>query len=198
MSDPTKPVPRKTEELPRTKPIGPDLRKEIRYLSNRTGFSWVGLRQADYSKRSADIIDQDSGTTNSSVQGGNRTTSTGYTFTDFLVKIFTWEATLGVKFDSGMGWLSTQTKNIVLEHNRPVNKFDLLLELDTDSNTGEPRQPFRIMRVFEIQDVHPLIGDGSRVEFYKCSIEERNLTDNRAYQPGQSNVYRSNRGQYDI
>lgn len=189
MSDPTKPVPRKTENLPRTKVIGPDLRKEIEFLRDRVGFTWMGLRQADYSKRS---VDSGSGT------GGSRTLKTGYTFTDFLVKAFTWQANLGVKFESGVGYLSTQGKNFVVQHDRPINKFDLILELNTDPNTGELRQPFSIIRVFEIQDVMPLIGDGSRTEFWKCNIEERNLDDALAYQPGQANISNNNRNTYTI
>jgi hypothetical protein len=152
------------------------------------GFQWFGLRQLDYSKPCAckmadSTVDADC----------KRCFRLGYLFTDYIVKGYMWISALGIEFRTSAGDISTQRKNLVIKHDRPVNKFDRVLMLDIDSETGKLRQPFRIVREFSVQDVLALTGKGGRVEFWKCSIEERTLDDGRYSAQGVEFEYKGNR-----
>jgi hypothetical protein len=152
------------------------------------GFQWFGLRQLDYSKPCSCKLATDQ-------RSGNckRCFRLGYAFTDFIVKGYMWISALGIEFRTSTGDISTQRKNLVLKHNRPVNKFDRVLLLDTDSDTGRLRQPLKIVREFSVQDVLSLSGKNGRVEFWKCSIEERALDDGRFADQGVEFDYKGNR-----
>ncbi|MCB1712294.1 MAG: hypothetical protein KDH96_07415 [Candidatus Riesia sp.] len=153
------------------------------------GTQWFGLRQADYTKRCGCTPEE--GTS----EGSNcsRCFSTGYLFTDYLVKGYMWMGVLGTEFNSIPGVISTQQKNLVIQHDRIVNKFDFVLELDHDPATSKPRQPFQIVKIYRVQDSLPIRGDDSRVEFWKCSIEERNIEDGRPNDLGTGYKYKGNR-----
>lgn len=182
-----------------------DLREELENLSKikvdlsnlfdetmnemlENGFRWFGLRQIDYSKPcscKSETTDVKTSCT--------RCFRIGYTFTDFIVKGYMWLSTLGFEFRTAAGDISTQRKNLVLKHDRPVNKFDRILLLDFDHETGELRQPFVISREFVVQDSISLVGKSGRVEFWRCSIEERNIDDGRAGVQGADYTYEGNR-----
>jgi hypothetical protein len=169
----------------------PDLREVIDSLIGKSnklfpngkmpiGFQWFGLRQTDFTEKC--------GCTPIEGTSENHTCSrcmnTGYIFTDHLVKGFSWMGLLGVEYSANPGLLSTQQKNVVLEYARPINKFDYILELDYDPKTNKVRQPFRIAKYNRIQDSTPIKGDHARIEFWKCSVEERNIKDGRAASGG--------------
>lgn len=178
----------------------PNLRDVINSLSgkettifsekgNTIGFQWFGLRQVDYTKKCSctGIL----GT--SDCPTCSRCMSTGYLHVDYLVKGYMWLGVLGVEYQSNMGLLSTQARNLVLSHNRPVNKFDFILELDQDPDTAQVRQPFKIIKYYKVQDSVPLKGDSGRVEFWKCSLEERNIKDGKPGINGAPMKYSGNR-----
>lgn len=172
--------------------IWPSIRETLESLVGKTnrlapnkkegvGFQWFGLRQPDYSKKCS--CEGILGTTDSPVC--KRCLSTGYLFSDKLVKGYTWMGVLGSEFMAKPGVISTQQRNLIVEYDRPISKFDFILELDQDPDTGTLRQPMKIMRYFKIQDTLPIRGDGSKLEFWKVSIEERNVLDGR---PGPSDT----------
>jgi hypothetical protein len=178
----------------------PNLREVIASLSGKSstfyslkgdsiGFQWLGLRQVDYTKKCSctGIL----GT--SDCPSCSRCMSTGYLFSDFLVKGYMWMGILGSEFQSNMGLMSTQNRNLVVEHDRPVNKFDFILELDQDPNTSKVRQPFKVLKYYRIQDSVPIKGDSARVEFWKCSLEERNIKDGKPGIDGTGFRYGGNR-----
>jgi hypothetical protein len=177
-----------------------DLREVIKSLMGETsslfpnqkqaiGFQWYGLRQPDYTRKCS--CDGTLGTnTNSTCK---RCLSTGYLFTDFLIKGYSWMGLLGVEYGTMAGKLSTQQRNLVVKHNRVINKFDFILELAQDSDTGIITQPFKIVRQFKIQDIIPIKGDSGRIEFWKCTIEERNVDDGRPGIEGNTYNYQGNR-----
>jgi hypothetical protein len=180
-----------------------DLRKVISSLlgipstlfptSNKSlGFQWYGLRQADYTKRCACSL-----TTPSTTETCTRCLSTGYLFTDYLVKGYTWLGILGFEYGIPVGTMSTQSKNIAIQHNRTINKFDFVLELDQDLS-GKIKQPFKITRYYRIQDVAQYRGDEGRLEFWKCYLEERNIDDGKPGSTGNSFEYKVNRRLNDI
>lgn len=178
----------------------PDLRDVIKSLAGESssvfpvqgksvGFQWYGLRQADYTRKCSH--DGTMGGSNSPTC--KRCFSTGYLFTDFLVKGYSWMGLLGVEFGTISGKISTQQRNLVIKHNRPVNKFDYILELNQDPDTGIIRQPFSIIRQFKIQDCVPIKGDMGRIEFWRCNIEERHVDDGRPGPDGTTFNYGGNR-----
>jgi hypothetical protein len=67
------------------------------------------------------------------------------------------------------------------------------MTLDLDPDTGEPRQPFRIMEQFILQDIEPLRGKDGRLEFWSGRVESRITTDGRPGEGGASYDYRSNK-----
>jgi hypothetical protein len=178
----------------------PDIREVIASLQGKAtslfstkdkgvGFQWFGLRQSDFRRKCSCR----------GIQGTkdnprcNRCYSTGYLFSDCLVKGYMWLGVLGVGYSAGPGQLSTNQKNLVVQHNRVVNKFDYVLELSQDFDTGEIRQPFEILRQYRIQDCIPIKGDKGRIEFWKCSLEERNILDGRPGMLGNTFDYGGNR-----
>ena len=154
----------------------------------QNGFQWFGLRQLDYSKpcscKSQAISEK---------IGCVRCFRTGYAFTDYLVKGYLWISSLGFETRTAAGDISTQRKNLVVRHDRLVNKFDHILELDINHSTGEIIQPFKIVRSYSVQDSLALYGLGGRVEFWRCAIEERNIDDGRYNQTGPEFVNKGNR-----
>jgi len=170
--------------------LGPDLRKEIEYLS-KSSFKWMALRSIDYTKPCSCAAIKNN--TLDPQPMCSRCMKTGYLFTDYLVKAFTWKDVLGVLFNASPTTISTLRNNIVIRHHKVVNKRDYVLELELNPDTGIITQPFRIIRMFQIQDVWPLIGDSSRREFWKCSIEERNVDDGRPGHRGTGYRYTTNR-----
>lgn len=178
----------------------PDIREVIDSLAGKSnklfpndkkaiGFQWFGLRQPDYSKKCSCTPVE--GTSES--PSCSRCLNTGYLFTDYLVKGYLWMGVLGSEYNSAPGLISTQQKNVVVEHDRPLHKFDFVLELDHDPDTNKVRQPFRINRMFRIQDAVAIKGDSSKIEFWKCTIEEKNVEDGRPDSIGTNYKYGGNR-----
>lgn len=160
--------------------------------SQSIGFHWLGLRQADYTKPCICVQETKDGI-RAPLKTCSRCLATGYLFTDQLVKGYMWQGFLGVEFGAGSGKISTQQRNLIVKHDRPINKFDFILELDQDPDTGKIRQPFRIMRTFKVQDVFPVRGDDGRYEFWKCSIEERTADNGQSGEIGTGFQYGGNR-----
>jgi len=164
----------------------PDIRDVIKSLAGEPsklfpssdipiGFQWFGLRQANFNSRCG--CDPMEGTTQNHTC--TRCLNTGFLFTDYLVKGFFWLGILGVEYGSNPGLISTQQKNLIIKHNKPISKFDFALELDYDEATEKVKQPFVINKYFKVQDSTAIKGDNSRIEFYKCAVEERNIKDGR-------------------
>lgn len=166
-----------------------DLREELEEMISH--FQWYALRQMDFSKPcSCKTVSSDK----LPVEGPcTRCFRFGYLFTDYLVKGYMWKSSMGFEFKTEVGVISTQKSNFVVKHNRPVNKFDNVMMVDVNPDTGVLRQPFRILRMFQVQDSMPLYGKEGRVEHYKCFLEERNLDDYRNGSIGTSFRYQGNR-----
>lgn len=167
-----------------------DIREELEELVPH--FQWFGLRQIDYNSRCSCF-----GVTNPdgipARESCRRCFRSGYLFVDYLIKGYMWISTLGFEFKTKVGEISTQRTNLILQHNRAVNKFDYILVLDKNPDTGVLRQPLSVMRTYQVQDSVPLIGKQDRIEFYKCSLEERNLDDGRPGDGGTQYNYKGNR-----
>lgn len=178
----------------------PDIRQVIDSLAGKTtklfpsnqkgiGFQWFGLRQADYTKPCG--CGGSLGSTEPTTC--SRCLSTGYLFSDYLVKGYGWMGLLGFEYNSKPGLMSTQQRNLVLQFDKTINKFDFVLELDQDPDTGKIRQPLRITRQFKVQDSVPIRGDNAKLEFWKCTVEERNVDSGRPGPEGTTFKYLGNR-----
>ena len=166
--------------------IGNNLREVIEVLTGE-GFSWLVLRRTDRSQTCPCVKD-------SQPQGScNRCLGTGFPFVDSTVKGYLWDRTPGVEFYTAAGRIATRLRNLVVENNQPVRKHDQLIEISLDPDTGEPRQPFEILRMYVLSDVLPMRGKGGRVEFWKAVAEERALTDDRRGEGGTGYNHTSNR-----
>jgi hypothetical protein len=178
----------------------PDIKEVLGSLAGRSNlfapsnkealsFRWYGLRQADYNHPCSC----------KSVQGTSdgvacsRCLSTGYLFTDKLIKAYSWLGILGVAYPAGPGLISTQQKNIVIEHNYPINKFDFILDLDFNPETGELRQPFKILRYFRVADSTPIVGQGSKLKYWKVILEEASIDGGLPGIADTNYTYRGNR-----
>jgi len=166
-----------------------DIRGELGELVPH--FQWYGLRQVDYSRQCSCMSQAPDGIPGSG--GCNRCLRTGFLFTDLLVKGYMWSSSLGFMFNTKVGQISTDRCNFVVKHDKPINKFDYIVVLDTNSDTGRLVQPLRIIRYYSVQDSIPLYGKNGRIEFFKCSLEERNLDDGRPNSKGTGFSYKSNR-----
>lgn len=166
-----------------------DIRKELRAVLS-TSFQWYGLRKTDYTKpcSCSDLSDGIRTPANCS-----RCMQIGYLFTDFLIKGYAWQGSFGVEFNSGSTKLTTQQKNIIVEHQFLINKFDHILELDQYPDTGKIKQPFKIIKLYSVQDIMPIRGEEGRYEFWRGTIEERNFSDGRPGQIGTENLNKGNR-----
>lgn len=153
----------------------PDQREHFEKLF-RDGFSWYGLRSVDLNKKCGCV-----GPDNRVQPGCKRCLQMGYVFTDFLIKGYFWVESPGFEYQAMPTPIATSTANFMGFHQYPIKKWDLLLELDLDNETGEPVQPFKINRTYVISSSAPIRGKNSRVEFYRCFLEERTLSD---YRPG--------------
>lgn len=174
------------ERLAKSK-AGEDLRKVVQDMADEK-FAWMGLRQSDRSLPC--VCTEGTGKPDGSC---NRCLGTGFGFTDYLVSGYMWMSVEGVEFYTEAGRIATQTRNLVLRHNRPVRKFDQILALDLNPDTGEPIQPFKVLKTFVVQDVMPMRGTRGRLEFWNCIIEERTFTDDKGGETGPAYEHTRNR-----
>lgn len=167
--------------------LGEDMRDSIEILGEEH-FSWLGLRQADRTKACTCV--KDTGTPRKAC---SHCLGTGFGYTDYLVKGYTWLSTDGAEFVSAAGRISTQTRNAVVKHTRALRKFDQILVLALDPDTGETTQPFQITRTFLVQDTLALKASGGRTEFWRCSLVERSFSNDKPGEPGTTYKHTSNR-----
>lgn len=178
----------------------PDIKDVIKSLAGQTnplvpnqketiGFRWFGLRKADVSKKCSC----------QGIQGTadpvpcTRCLSTGYLFTDFLVRGYGWMGVYGVAYPAGPGLLSTQQRNLIVEYDNTITKFDYILELDLNPETGEVRQPFKILRYFRAADSIAIVGVASKIKYWRVLLEEANINDGRPGPIGPTFNYGGNR-----
>lgn len=172
-----------------------DLRQELKQLLD-DHFNWYGLRQPDYNKKCGCYVSAKDGIA-SPDKNCKRCLATGYVFTDYLVRGYAWLGVLGFEFPSGPGFISTKAKQIIFEYSRPINKFDIVLELDQELDGKTLKTPFKILKTYVIQDVDPMRLDNARSEFWRCNIEERSITDYRPGEQGTGFTYKGNRSNVD-
>jgi len=153
-----------------------NLRKEIETLRDITGFRWIALRVADLSKRCTECMKQIPANYDQPSPYCKSCLGIGYSFSDKLVKGFRYLGAPGFDFKMNIGIINTQTQIYILEYNKEPKSTDLIFELLLDESNQNPVQPFQITSVYKIQNSFPLRGDNGRIEFWRCFVEEKNLS----------------------
>jgi hypothetical protein len=170
----------------RSKLLSVDPLVEIENLEE-SHFSWMGLRVADRSLK-CECTRQPGAT-----QGCKRCLGTGFGYVDQLAKGYTWVSNEATEFYTKAGRISTQVRHLVLSYDRPIKKFDQVLILDLDPDTGQPIQPYSIRRSFTVSDATTIRGSRGRLTFWKCTLEEQTFSDNTPGEKGTGYTLRSNR-----
>ncbi|RMG69772.1 MAG: hypothetical protein D6710_08275 [Nitrospirae bacterium] len=157
-----------------------DLRKEIELLADNVGFSWVALRTIDLNTKCTECSKRVGNQYETPPEECKTCFGTGHLYVDKLVRGFRDLSQPGFDFLSELGVVNTKTQVYIIEHDKYPKSTDFILELDLDEKTGQPKIPYKIQRVFKIQDAHPLRGgqpEGhpGRIEFFRCFVEERNF-----------------------
>lgn len=156
-----------------------NLRKEMKLLSESVGFSWVALRSVDLTKPTTEAqesVPQNYDQSNTSYSN----IVSNYYFVDKLIKGYRYLAQPGFDYQSQVGALNTKTQVYIIEQDKKPKNTDFILELELDEETGQPKQPFSVSRVFSIQDAQPMRGGQPEtipggIEFWRCYVEEDNL-----------------------
>jgi len=156
-----------------------DLKKEIKLLSESVGFSWVALRSVDLNKPTKEAQGSLPQNYEQSNLNYNNIVS-NYYFVDKLIKGYRYLAQPGFDYQAQIGTINTKTQVYIIEHDKMPKNTDFILELELDETTGQPKQPFSISRVFDIQDAQPMRGGQPKtiaggIEFWRCYVEENNL-----------------------
>lgn len=156
-----------------------DLRKEVELLSKATGFSWVALRSVDLTKPTTEAQKYVASSYDQSNVNFKHIVS-NYYFIDKLVKGYRYMAQPGIDYQSEIGTINTKTQVYIIAHDKKPKNTDYILELELNEETGQPKQPFKIARVFNIQDSQPMRGGQPKtinggIEFWRCYAEEDNL-----------------------
>lgn len=153
------------------------LRKELSNLVENEGH-WVALRSIDLTKPTTEAQEGIPENYDQSHPDYNNIVA-NYYFVDKLLKSFRYLAQPGFDFQSRIGVINTKTQVYILEHDKKPKNTDYILELDLDEN-GIPKQPFKIQRVFRIQDAQEMRAEdpgthhGSQI-FWRCFCEEHNV-----------------------
>jgi len=157
-----------------------DLRKELSILRKYIGHRWVAHRSIDLSKPCTECNRINNEIHNQPQKTCKTCYGIGYAYIDKIVKGFRYLSTPGVDLRSSVGSINTRTEVYILEHDCYPKPVDWILELQLNESTMVPVQPFKVTTMFKVQDCMALRGDSSRIEFWRCSVEERNLDSGRA------------------
>lgn len=168
-----------------------DIREELKDLFSTT-YQWFGLRQLDYSSACSCVTNSLNGSSTPDKKC-SRCFGSGFKFTDNIVRGYHWIGSPGFEFPAGPGVVTTQSNQLILEWNRTINKNDLVLFLDQEPSSNKLKTPFKILRQFIVQDAKPIRADNSRIEFWKCYLEERTSSNYRPGEEGTNFTYKGNR-----
>jgi hypothetical protein len=152
-----------------------DLRKELRQLRETLGFRWVALRSVDLTKPCTECQKKVPDNYDSGFAGCKSCMNIGYSYIDRLVRGYKFLGSQGLRYATNVGMLNDQEMTFILQHDATPKPVDWILELDLDETTLIPRQPFKVIAAYKIDDAHPQRGEDGRIEFWKCKVDKRVL-----------------------
>lgn len=156
-----------------------DLRKELENLADSVGFRWVALRSVNLSVEAKEAKKPLPDQYDQSEPGYDNVVENHY-YIDKLVRGFSYLAQPGFDFQTQIGNVNTKLRVFIIEHDKKPKNTDYILELVLNEDSGTPKQPFTINRVWKIQDAEPMRGGQpkgprGRIDFWRCFVEETNL-----------------------
>ena len=157
-----------------------DLRNEMENLRDSVGFRWLALRTVNFTKPALEAkkpvpLNYDQ------TEPDNQNIVANEYFIDKLVKGFSYLSQPGFDFQTQVGPINTKLRVFILEHEKKPKNTDFILELNLNEDTGVPIQPFKVTRVWKIQDAEPMRAGQptkkptGRIDFFRCFAEESNL-----------------------
>jgi hypothetical protein len=152
-----------------------DLRQELDLLKGLMGHYWVALRVADMTKPCKECMLKEDPNLDQPAYGCKSCMGIGFAYVDKLVKAYRYQAAVGLGLDGNIGVMDLESRVFILENGQVPKRFDWILELELDETTMTPKQPFRAVSAFKIDDALPLRGDNGRIEFFKCYTKNRIL-----------------------
>lgn len=152
-----------------------DLRQELELLKSLIGHYWVALRVADLSKPCRECMNKEDPNLDQPSAYCKTCLGIGFSYVDKLVKAFRYQAAVGLSLKGNVGVLDLESRVFILENGYVPKRYDWILELDIDEATMNPKQPFKAIRAFKIDDALPMRGDDGRIEFFKCYTKARVL-----------------------
>ena len=152
-----------------------NLRNELSVLVKSSGFKWVALRAAQLDQPCNQCIIRAGELYETTPSTCMKCLNTGYLFVDKLVRGYSYLTAAGRDFLSSVGNINTDLVIYIIEHNTRAKEGDYICELDIDESTETPRQPFKIIRTFKIQDSMDIRCDDGRIEYLKNYCEEYNF-----------------------
>jgi hypothetical protein len=162
-----------------------NFRKEINALKDTNGFNWAALRSVQLDQNCVECTKSVGAQYDQPSPECKTCMGTGHPYVDKIVKIYRYLSTAGFDHRSPIGNLSTRVDKCYIEHDARPKENDFVLELESNELTGVPVQPFNIIRVFQIEEAHPNRGTDGRIEFWTCTIEERNLELGKSIRAGE-------------
>lgn len=156
-----------------------DLRKEIETLASHVGFRWLVLRKVDLTLPCTECKTRVPANYDQVPSACKSCMGIGFAFSDEILRGFRYLSNPGFDFLSQVALINTQSLVFILEHDKAPKDTDYLLEVVLDESTGDIIIPPKISRIYKIQDSLPMRGGQpgpvGRIEFYRCSVEERNF-----------------------
>ena len=155
-----------------------DLEKEIGNVIENFG-EWIAIRSVDLTKRTREA-EQSIPAQYEQSNPDYQHIVANYYYVDKLARSFRYLAQPGFDYQTPVGTLNTKLRVVIVESDKLPRNTDYILELQLDENTGIPTQPFRIRRVWEIQDAEPMragqpVKHAGGIEYFRCFVEEDNL-----------------------
>lgn len=152
-----------------------DLKDELKFILEELQPHFVALRSAqldqkcpECAKRSGEQYVAVSATCMACL-------NTGHLFIDKLLSVYSYKASSGYERLAEIGVITADAMIYIVQGGHHPKEGDKICELDLDEDTGEPKQPFRIRRIFNIQNAKELRGEDGRIEYFKLYCEEYNL-----------------------
>jgi len=152
-----------------------DLREELNLILDNITPHWVALRTAQLDQPCPECIKRVKPQYNTPPGSCMKCLNTGHLFVDKIINTYSYQASAGRDYIANLGKISAETVIYIIKHDSRPKQGDYICELDLDESTGIPRQPFRIRRIFSIEDSKEFRGDDGRIEYFKLYCEENNL-----------------------
>jgi hypothetical protein len=143
-----------------------NLRLEFEKFLNKNG-NWVALRKVMLNPRGQNV----DSFTNEGDSSLNATTTSGYTYTDHLTLTRKSSGDVRPEMATQLGTATAARFAFYFRHNMNPKELDWVVELELDSTTREPIKPFKIVKYYDIQDVHEMRGPDGKIIYYKCLCE---------------------------